>query len=331
MHEHEVIALLKSRAPAHPSVQVGIGDDGAVTTLPRDDQDPADARLVTVTDSLVEGTHFPADYSPECIAHRSLATNLSDLAAMGAQPLWFTLSLSLPAAESTWLEQFADGLFALANQVGVTLVGGDTVRGPLAVTITALGRPAGKHPVLRSGAETGDLIFVTGELGAAGYVWQAHAELVTPAKEDAPDAHDSLRRAFDFPQPRIKAGTALAPLASAMIDISDGLQPDLSRMLAASGRGAECQLADLPCAHALVRHVGLERARELALTGGDDYELCFTLPPERRDQLKVTAADWCHNLTCIGAVTDGDQLRWVDATDPSPQAETFSHFGSSAT
>ncbi len=316
MDEFEIIRRYFSTGyPAREDVVLGVGDDGALTRL-RDGEE-----LVTVTDTLVAGTHFPPELAAAAVAHRALAANLSDLAAMGAAPRWFTLALALPVAEPAWLDAFAAGLRELAGCFDAALVGGDTVRGPLAVTITALGAVPAGQAIGRSGAASGDGIFLTGTCGDAGWTWQALADGLEL------DADDPVHRRFMFPEPRVAVGIALRGLATAAIDVSDGLHVDLGRLLAASGVGGDANVESLPLSAALTARAGETRARELALSGGDDYELCFTVPADNEAPLLAMAADWPCGVTRIGQVGVGRGMRWHQAgellADP---AAGFRHF-----
>lgn len=316
MDEFEIIQRYFSTGfPARDDVVLGVGDDGALTRL------PAGEELVTVTDALVAGTHFPATLAADAVAHRALAANLSDLAAMGAVPRWFTLALALPAAEQAWLEAFAAGLRQLAGRFELALIGGDTVRGPLAVTITAMGSVPAGTALCRSGARAGDRIFVTGTPGDAGWTWQALAD-----GQEFP-ADDPLYERFAWPAPRVAEGVSLRGLATAAIDLSDGLHVDLARLLAASGVGGEAEAESLPLSAALTARAGESRARELALTGGDDYELCFTVPAAREPLLIERAAAWSCEVTPIGRVVSEPGLRWhhQGALLPAPTV-SFRHF-----
>lgn len=259
------------RRPVTPAAGVlaGIGDDCALL-------DPVAGVLAVTTDTLVADIHFPAMAPAFDVAQRALRVNLSDLAAMGAVPRWFLLALTLPTAEDDWLRAFSAGLFAVADVHDCALVGGDTTRGPLSVTITALGQVPANAALRRSGASAGDRVFVTGELGGAA---AALADMMDTGGCSAADA--TLNARYWYPEPRLREGMALRGIASAAIDISDGLVADLGHLARASGVGAELELARLPLCAAAVARFGAEQARDWALGGGDDYELCFTVPPAR--------------------------------------------------
>jgi len=260
-------------------VRLGVGDDAALLEC------PAGSDLVAAIDTLVAGVHFPHDSPPASIGHRALAVNLSDLAAMGARPAWALLALTLPRIEEAWLEEFSEGLAALARAHDVALVGGDTTSGPLTVTIQVLGHTSRSSAILRSGGKPGDMLFVSGTPGDA-----AAGLAVEQGKLKASGAAQGyLRERFLYPSPRIALGSSLRGYASACIDVSDGLLGDAGKLAHASGCGAEIALADLPVSEQLVSAVGEERARELALTGGDDYELCFSVPANEVPRLR-------HNL-----------------------------------
>jgi thiamine-monophosphate kinase len=284
-------------------VSLGIGDDAAVTRLIPDAA--GDADLVTTTDILLEGTHFLADAPPRSVGHRCLAVNLSDIAAMGGTPLWASMALSLPEVNEPWLEEFAAGFFALADAHGVELIGGDTVRGPLAITVTMQGRVPQGTAVPRSGAAVGDLVYVTGEPGAA-----AAGRLLLSEPEAEADSAKPLAAKFLYPEPRLQVGRELRSLVSAMIDVSDGLHADLGHLLTASTKGALLDVAELRL-HANVES-GYNRAQaiELALCGGEDYELLFTVPPQHVAQVHELAEGWTCGLACIGVITEGDRAEW---------------------
>ncbi len=248
-------------------VLTAIGDDAAVLRV------PAGQELVVCMDTLVSGVHFPCETAASAIGHKSLAVNLSDLAAMGATPAWATLSLTLPENDSTWIDEFSRAFLALADRYNVQLVGGDTTRGPLSVTVQAHGLVSQGEALMRKGAAPGDRIYVTGTLGDAGLALQL--------QESAPV---SLRKKLDYPEPRIEAGQLLAGLASAAIDISDGLLADLGHLLEDADAGASLQVDSLPRSKAFIsslqKSVSQQPSRyyELPLSAGDDYELCFTVP-----------------------------------------------------
>ncbi len=320
MDEDEIIRRYFVRPSAcEAGLGLGIGDDAAIV------RPPPGQELVITTDSLVAGTHFAPEHPPASLAHRALAVNLSDLAAMGAEPRWFTLSLSLPTAEAGWLEAFASGLFALADRHAIALIGGDTVQGPLAVGITAIGCVTAGEALRRDGAGSADKIFITGTLGDAAWCWRQGPQVA------ALPADDPLWSRFARPEPRVREGLDLRRLATAAIDLSDGLATDLPRLLAASGVGADCQLERLPLSAALRGRVGDAEARALALSGGDDYELCFTVPPARVRKLERLAADWRCGVACIGETSADRGCRWWHAGAAfEPPLKPFVHFGGDA-
>lgn len=316
MNEQELIArFFAGRQPPRVDVRLGIGDDAAIV------QPPPGHSLLIATDCIVAGTHFPPGTSAEAIGHRALAVNLSDMAAMGATPLWFTLALALPSADADWLAAFADGMFSLASRYDVALVGGDTVRGPLSATVTIVGHDRGGRSPRRSGARPGDGIWITGHPG------DAVAGRLTPDRAAGPaDAIRELRQRFLFPEPRVREGIALAPHASAMLDVSDGLHVDVVRLMAASGVGAELDAGLLPLSGAL-RACMRERAIECALSGGDDYELCFALPPEHEAAVTELAQAWPVPVTRIGTVVAGSGVRWLrDGKPMDVPGKGFEHF-----
>lgn len=256
---------------ARGDVRLGVGDDAALLSP------AAGQELVAATDTLVAGVHFPEPADAASLGHRALAVNLSDLAAMGARPAWALLALTLPRAEPAWLAEFAAGLDELARAHEVALVGGDTTRGPLSVTVTLLGHVPAGGALRRAGATPGDVLFVSGTLGDAA----AGLALEQGRLAAAPEASAYLRERFLRPQPRLALGERLRGHASACIDVSDGLLADAGKLAAASGVGVELAWEALPLSESLRAALGAERARELALTGGDDYELCFAVHPDR--------------------------------------------------
>ena len=282
---------------------------------------PPGTELVIATDTVCAGTHFSDETPPRTVGHRSLAVNLSDLAAMGADPLWCTLALSVERADADWLADFSDGFFALAERCGIELVGGDTVRGPLAVTVTVHGAVPAGAAVTRDGAGVGDGVYVTGTPGDAS----AGLGLVDTGPVSA-DNRWLLER-FHYPQPRLAAGRTLRNIASAMIDISDGLHVDLCRLLAASDVGARLDVERLPLSEPLLRHAGRAGAVACALSGGDDYELCFTVPDEHASRLTELVESWDCRCTRIGRVVAQGGASWQDGGVPFAVPDPgFRHF-----
>lgn len=302
MDEFELIRrYFSSDTAARDDVSLGVGDDAALLRV------PAGMELAVTTDTLLPGVHFPSHLDAAAVGHRALAANLSDLAAMGAEPAWLLLALTLPMVDEAWLEAFSGGFKALARKHGAALVGGNLARGPLNITITAQGLLPQGQALKRAGAKPGDRIYVTGHPGDAA----AGLKLMLAGKGDVDDA--CVQR-FTHPEPRIAAGVALRGLASACIDISDGLLGDLGHILETSGAGATILTARLPLSKRLLALHGREEAQKLALTGGDDYELCFTAPPTRQQELeKRIAATGCA-VTCIGSVEPVPGLRCLEAS-----------------
>ena len=275
-------------------VELGIGDDCALLNIPEKQT------LAISTDTLVAGNHFLADIDPADLAYKALAVNLSDLAAMGADPAWLTLALTLPEVDEAWLEAFSDSLFDQLNYYDMQLIGGDTTRGPLSMTLGIHGYVPMGRALTRSGAKPGDWIYVTGTPGdsAAGLaILQNRLTL-----SDAQDANYLLQRHLR-PTPRILHGQALRDLASAAIDLSDGLISDLGHIVNASGCGACIDVQALPLSEAMMRHVDPEQALRWAISGGEDYELCFTVPELNRGALDVALAKLGAPFTCIGQMS----------------------------
>ncbi len=285
--------------PRKAGVNLGPGDDAAVVAVPRNQE------LVVTTDTLNADIHFFADARPDVIGYKSLAVNLSDLAAMGAVPRWVTLNLSLPQSDGdtgAWLDGFAKGFAELAEQHQLALIGGDLTRGPLAVTITAMGLvPKGKA-VMRSGANAGDGIWVSGTLGDA-----AAALYVTRQQQTVPPRLlDRLQR----PQPRVDLGRSLRGIASSMIDISDGLLADVEHISKASVCCARIESGLLPLSEAVLRHPAFDLHWPLA--GGDDYELCFTAPIKQDKKIAALAKKMDIRITRIGEMTTGEGIVCLD-------------------
>ena len=318
--EFELIQRYFSRiGQPRTDVALGIGDDAALLNP------PAGQQLVIAIDTLVQGVHFPTNTLPYYIGWKALAVNLSDLAAMGAEPAWFTLALTLPESSDAWLTEFSRGLFDLADQYGLSLVGGDTTRGPLTVTVQIAGYVPTGQALLRAGAGPGDRIFVTGSLGDATLALQLLTDqLPVPAQN-----YPGLLKRLNQPQPRIEEGRALRSIASCAIDISDGLLADLQHILDASDIGAEIYLPQIPYStqarQLLSRYPDI---RNSLLSGGDDYELCFCVAPDKLQPLEQIAAENQFQFTEIGQVSDSKELRCLDAAGRAVEIDTrgYTHF-----
>jgi thiamine-monophosphate kinase len=293
---------------------LGIGDDCALLA-------PGPGmQLAVSSDMLVEGRHFLSTVAPDRLGHKALAVNLSDLAACGAQPLGFTLALALPRADEAFLEGFAHGLFALADEHGVELVGGDTTQGPLNICITAMGEVPVGGALLRSGARDGDDLYVSGTPGDA----RLALEVFRGAASLDARQFDAVREAMERPQPRIALGLALRGVATSAIDVSDGLLGDLGHILRRSGVAAEVQVDAVPRSAVLAAQP-LALQRECTLAGGDDYELLFTAPPTLADHVKAAAQAARIAVTRIGRIVAGQGLRLVDR-EGGVVANTFGSF-----
>jgi thiamine-monophosphate kinase len=288
-------------------VVLGIGDDAALLAPTPGTQ------LAVSVDMLVAGRHFFADVDPEALGHKTLAVNLSDMAAMGAMPRWALLAGALPDGDPEWLSAFARGLFALAAAHGVELVGGDTTRGPLNLCVTILGEVPAGEALLRSGARAGDSIWVSGALGDAALALAHRAGRLVLASDDAAACQEALLR----PAPRIALGVHLRGLASAAIDVSDGLVGDLGHILESSKAGAALELAAIPRSKALDRQLatpGRDIALECLLAGGDDYELCFTTAPSHDPRVAALAAELGLPLHRVGTVVAAPGLTIRDSS-----------------
>lgn len=295
-------------------VVLGIGDDCALLALPAGEQ------LAVSTDTLVAGVHFPEPCDAFLLGQRALAVSASDLAAMGATPQAFTLALTLPSADEVWLAEFARGLQLMAQNCSLALVGGDTTRGPLSLTLTVFGRVPAGDALLRSGAQVGDLLCVGGELGDA-----AGALPLVLGQRDAQDGiREALLARYWSPQPQLALGQALRGLATSALDISDGLLADCGHIAKASQVTLQIELEQVPLSAPLLAFAGEEQARLCALGGGDDYRLAFTLPPARLAQLQ---ADW-PEVRVIGRVQAGAGVQLLDAAGQpiDPPTGGYQHF-----
>ena len=293
MDEFRLIERFFRRDSKSSEVVVGIGDDGAVVKSGINEQ------TVLVTDTLVAGVHFPERTAPQDLGYKLLAVNLSDLAAMGATPNWFLLNLVMPDADESWLQGFSTGLFSLAEEYSVALIGGDTARGPLCVSATVGGHVRSGTALRRNGAQVGDQLWISGTLGDAAIGLDLLGGVLGATGEDM----DYLVGRLNRPKPRIELGLSLGAVATAGIDISDGLLADLGHILKESGAlGAIVDVSCLPLSPQAIGACGESLAREKALTGGDDYEICFTANPAQRSQIEQLSHNCNVKLTCIGSI-----------------------------
>jgi thiamine-monophosphate kinase len=289
--EFDIIARYFERAVADDDVLVGIGDDAAVLRT--------QGAIAVAVDTLVEGRHFPPGLPPEAIGYRALAVNLSDMAAMAARPRWITLALTLPDADAAWLDGFASGLFGLAERHGVSLVGGDLTRGPLTVSVQIIGTVEPAAMLTRGGGHVGDDVYVTGTLGDSA------AGLMLIDERGSAGAPAALHERFLWPEPRVLAGLALGPVASAAIDVSDGLLADLGHLCRASACGASIDVERLPLSAELLSVFPPDNAERFALAGGDDYELCFTAAPAQAQTVESALAEAGVTVHRIGRLVAG--------------------------
>ena len=310
--EFDLIARIRARVATRADVVLGIGDDAALLAPPPGRQ------LVVTADTLNDGVHFPRGTSPADVGWKALAVNLSDLASMGAEPAWCTLSLSLPQSDPAWIEGFLDGFLDLAGQHDIALVGGDTTRGPLSIAVTAMGLVESGRALRRDGARVGDEVWVTGTLGdAAGGLALLDREAV-PA----------LRARLDRPTPRVAAGRALAGIATACVDVSDGLLADLGHVCARSHVAAHIDVDALPASAALREAFGEADRIALQASGGDDYELCFTAPADAGADIGAVSAQLGLRFTRIGRIVAGEGVHPVDAKSQpwSSPRRGYDHF-----
>jgi len=298
---------------ARPDVLLGIGDDCALLRV------PAGFDLAVSMDSLVEGRHFLRDADPEALGHKALAVNLSDLAAMGAEPAWVTLALTLPAADEDWLRRFMAGFSALAAEHRLQLIGGDTTRGPLSITIQVHGFVTTAGALRRGGGRPGDRLFVSGTLGEAA--------LALRQRREAGRAAPELAARMDRPIPQVGLGRLLTGFASAAIDLSDGLVGDLGHLCEASGTGARLELASLPLAPAVALACA-EGDWRLPLAGGDDYELLFSVPTDKVPAMLAAVVADGHRVQEIGCLvaTPGITLAYPDGRESEDTPDGFDHF-----
>jgi thiamine-monophosphate kinase len=309
MNEFELIQNYFNWPLSDPGIELGIGDDAAIFNL------DSGYQLVTTTDTLSEGVHFFKNDSPEDIAYKSLAVNLSDIAAMGATAKCFTLALTLPKLDEIWLKQFSQSLKQTSKKYNVSLIGGDTTRGPLNITITMMGVVETSKAIKRSGARNGDNIYVSGEIGDAALCLKKINAGERPHKAEL----IKLNR----PIPRIELGSALKGIANSCIDISDGLEQDLSHIIKASKVGAMVDIQELPLSQSMIKYIENNNDWALPLCGGDDYELCFTAPENFNSEI-INIAEFCKiKITKIGVINDSKDLK-IKGYDG--QGQSYKHF-----
>jgi thiamine-monophosphate kinase len=317
--EFDLIARHFTR-PAANAV-LGVGDDAALIDVTNG------MDLAVSTDTMVSGTHFFPDVDPEALGHKSLAVNLSDMAAMGAMPYWAMLALTLPGVDHAWLAAFSKGFFDLASEFNVSLIGGDTTRGPLTLTVTIMGEVPMGSALRRSGAKAGNDVWVSGNLGdAALAVAHRHGKLVLGEG----DYHEAVMRLYE-PTPRVALGQALRGLATSAIDISDGLIADLGHICRLSGVGATVDLASIPVSAIGAKHFTSDAGLTAIVAGGDDYELCFTAPANARESITDLTNVLGIPLTRIGQVKRGKGVSLLGA-DGKPMridGRGFDHFSGS--
>ncbi|MFQ6370219.1 thiamine-phosphate kinase [Shewanella sp. YIC-542] len=298
-------------------VKLGIGDDCALVK-------PAENKVLAIsTDTLVENVHFLPEMPPQILGYKALAVNLSDLAAMGAEPAWMTLALTMPTADEQWLQGFATGLFEAADYYMISLVGGDTTRGPKSITITVHGQVTEGKALTRSGAKPGDWIYVTGTLGDSAL----GLDILQGIRDVRSEHHDFLVNRHYHPTPRVLAGQALRGLASSAIDLSDGLLSDIQHILKASTVGAVIDVEKLPLSQAMSDSVTLETALNYALRGGEDYELLFTVPEAQRGALDTALSHAGVRFTQIGQIQAQNKCKFQYHGETFvPEHSGFEHF-----
>jgi len=314
--EFDLIAKHFTRAT--PGAVLGVGDDCALLAP------TPGMQLAVSSDMLLEGRHFSPQDSPAGLGHKSLAVNLSDLAAMGATPRWATLAIALPEENDAWLTAFARGFFRMADQHGIELVGGDTTRGALTLSITVIGEVPPGQALRRDGAQAGDDVWVSGVIGSAALALAYRQGRLFMEQIDAAKVLPALY----LPTPRVELGIALRGIATSAIDISDGLLGDLGHILERSNIGATIEFAALPTLPVVQRYLHEAVARDCVLAGGDDYELCFTAPVDRRDAVAAAAQSAGVPVTRIGRISAEPGLAVIDADgQPLPFDHTgYDHF-----
>ena len=319
MGEFDLIKRYFSRKSLQNDVILSVGDDCAITSIPTGYQ------LAITTDTLVEGTHFLPSISPTDLAYKSVAVNLSDLAAMGATPTWMSLALTLPEIKEAWLAEFSQSLFAILDRYGVSLIGGDTTKGSLSITLTAQGSLPENQGLFRHQAKVGDWIFVSGFLGDSA----AGLDLLLQNRKIENESDRYFIQRHLHPTPRVELGLALRSFSCCALDISDGLLADLEHILERSQVGAEIYLENLPLSHHLCTQYEQTQAEKFALTGGEDYELCFTVSEEKREEMEQVLRSQGIKVTRIGQIlpaTSGLNLLKNGKKMALPTHIGFDHF-----
>ncbi|HIF19177.1 MAG TPA: thiamine-phosphate kinase [Gammaproteobacteria bacterium] len=317
MREADIISALQASIDQSSSeVIVPIGDDGSVIAT------NANKQLVTTTDAITVDIHYPKGIEAKSIGHRCLAINLSDMAAMGASAKWASLVFSMPSIDSKWVEDFIIGFSNLANDNNVDLIGGDTIRGPEFFAVSLQGYVEQGQFINRTNAKEGDLIYMTGHLGSAAY----GLELIINNNQND---DEQFIRSFLYPSPRTKEGILIAKYASAMIDISDGFYCDLGKISSKLNKGFKVDVLTLPIEPNLIEQTSQDKAINLALTGGDDYELCFTVPEKHENQfLEELTSEFDTLFTCVGQITESKELLMAGNEGYALPESTFEHFSS---
>ena len=319
MGEFDLIKRYFSRKSLQNDVILSVGDDCAITSI------PAGYQLAITTDNLVEGTHFLPSISPADLAYKSVAVNLSDLAAMGATPTWMSLALTLPEIKEAWLAEFSQSLFAILDRYSMSLIGGDTTKGPLSITLTAQGFLPENQGLFRHQAKVGDWIFISGFLGDSA----AGLDLLLQNRKIENESDRYFIQRHLHPTPRVELGLALRSFSCCALDISDGLLADLEHILERSQVGAEIYLENLPLSRHLCTQYEQTQAEKFALTGGEDYELCFTVSEEKREEMEQVLRSQGIKVTCIGQIlpaTSGLNLLKNGKKMALPTHIGFDHF-----
>ena len=319
MSEFDLIKRYFLRKSLQNDVILSVGDDCAITSIPTGYQ------LAITTDTLVEGTHFLPSISPADLAYKSVAVNLSDLAAMGATPAWMSLALTLPEIKEEWLAEFSQSLFAILDRYGVSLIGGDTTKGSLSITLTAQGFLPENQGLFRHQAKVGDWIFVSGCLGDSA----AGLDLLLQNRKIENESDRYFIQRHLHPTPRVELGLALRSFSCCALDISDGLLADLEHILERSQVGAETYLENLPLSHHVCTQYEQTQAEKFALTGGEDYELCFTVSEEKREEMEQVLRSQGIKVTRIGQIlpaTSGLNLLKNGKKMALPTHIGFDHF-----